>query len=357
MPIWNELDGGPFITFPAVISQDVETGVRNCAMYRLQVHGPNRLGILAAGYRHLNLHRRKHGDGRPFPVAVALGTDPTIPMAAVAAFPYGVDELEMAGALRGAPVEMVPCETVPLEVPATAEIVIEGEMHPGELEEEGPYGEFTGYYGERGMRPVVRVTAITHRDHPIHVGHYEGRIASEATALSCVPIECEILRAVPIPGIQKVTITSGGRGLVCVASIKQAFEGHGVQMGMAILATWAGRRVKTVIVVDDDVDPANWLDVDWALATRVQPHRDVTIIQGVSGVVLDPSLPPEEKSTGRTSKMIIDATKYNASTFAKPCLPKTDVLAEVQRTWESYGIPLGHAVAAGNGALKAPVRA
>jgi UbiD family decarboxylase len=356
MPTWNALDGGPYITFPVIISQDVETGVRNCAIYRMQVHGPDRVGILAESYRHLNLHRRKYGDKEPFPIAIALGTDPTIPMAAVAPFPFGTDELAMAGAIRGEPVDVVACETVPLEVPAAAEIVLEGEMLPGEMEEEGPYGEFTGYYGPRGRRPVVRIKAITHRDHPIHVGHYTGRVAGEATALSVVPIECEILRAVPIPGIQRVTITPGGRGLLCIASIKQMFAGHGAQMGMAILSTWAGRRIKSVIVVDEDVDPTNWFDVEWAISTRVQPHRDVTIIPVAPGVGLDPSLPDDERSTGRTSKMIIDATKYNTATFATPCLPNADVLAEVQRNWASYGIPEGSGIEAARGIPSTAVR-
>ncbi|MCH7477843.1 MAG: UbiD family decarboxylase [SAR324 cluster bacterium] len=186
IPFWNELDGGRYITFHSHISKDPETGVRNAGMYRAMVHDERTLGILAAPYRHIRHHFEKaHASGKSLPVAIVIGMDPSIYAATVATFPFGVDELAMAGALRGEPVEMVPCETIPLEVPATAEIVIEGEIPPGVLRDEGPFGEFTGYYGDRAPRPVIQVKAITHRKDFIFEGSYEGlpHVVLEAMSL------------------------------------------------------------------------------------------------------------------------------------------------------------------------------
>ena len=342
IPIWNELDGGPFITLPIVISRDPETGIRNAAMYRLQVHERNKLGILMAPYRHTEIHRGKaSAEGRGLPVAIAIGTDPAVALAALAPLPFGVDEFAMAGALRGEPVEVVRCKTVDLEVPATAEIVLEGEILIGETKEEGPYGDFTGYYGAKVKRPVVEIKAITHRDRPIYQGLYNGRPPTEEQIIRGLPIEIDIARQCPLPGIKKINLTMGGCGAFnCVVSIEKKFEGYGKMIALAVLGTWGARFVKTLIIVDDDIDPFDWNQVEWALATRVQPHRDVEIIRDIVGCILDPSLPYQERQTGRsrTSKMIIDATKYDAAEFEVPCRPKQDVAEKVNREWAKYGI-------------------
>ncbi|MFQ5851751.1 MAG: UbiD family decarboxylase, partial [Candidatus Binatia bacterium] len=345
IPIWNELDGGPYITLPCHISKHPVTGSRNASTYRGQLHDSKTIGILAAPYRHIALHRNEAlKRGEPLPVAIAIGVDPAITVASVASFPYEVDELAMAGALRGEPVELVPCETVPLEVPATSEVVIEGEIDPNEKIEEGLFGEFTGYYGIKMPRPIIKIKAITYRNNPIYAASYEGLPPHDTDLLMGVPIETEILRLVPLPGIQKVHVTEGGCGAFnCIISVKKQFEGYGKMIGMAALGTWGARYVKTLIVVDEDVDPFNWTEVEWALATRVQPHRDVEILKDLVGCVLDPSLPLRERQTGhsRTSKMIIDATAYNANEFEIPCRPKPDVMEKVNREWAEYGIPAG----------------
>ena len=343
IPIWNELDGGPYITLPCHISKHPVTGLRNASMYRAQVHDPKTLGLLAAPYRHIVLHRNEAlKRGEPLPVAIALGVDPAITVASVASFPYEVDELGMAGALRGEPVELVRCETIPLEVPASAEIVLEGEIDPKELREEGLFGEFTGYYSIKRTRPVIKIKAITHRNDPIYAASYEGLPPHDTDLLMGIPIETEILRLVPLPGIQKVHVTEGGCGAFnCVISIKKQFEGYAKMVGMAALGTWGARFVKTLIIVDDDIDPFDWTQVEWALATRVQPHRDVEIVGDLVGCILDPSLSLHERETGhsRTSKMIIDATMYDAAEFEIPCKPKPDVMGRVNREWAEYGIP------------------
>ncbi|MDP2645118.1 MAG: UbiD family decarboxylase [Desulfobacterales bacterium] len=342
IPIWNGLDGGPYITLPVVISRDPETGIRNAAMYRMQVHGPNKIGILMAPYRHTDMHRVKaYENNKGLPVAIALGADPVVVMSALAPLPFGVDELAVAGALKGEPVKMVQCKTVDLEVPAAAEIVLEGEILRDERIQEGPYGEFTGYYGTVQKRLVIEVKAVTHRDQPIYQGLYNGRPPTEEHIIRGLPTEIDITQQCPLPGIKELNLTMGGCGAFnCIVSIEKRFEGYGKMIALALLGTWGARFIKTIIVVDDDIDPFDWTQVEWALAIRVQPHRDVEIIKEVVGCALDPSLPLRERQTGssRTSKMIIDATRYDDADFEIPCSPRADVMAKVIRDWARYGI-------------------
>jgi UbiD family decarboxylase len=339
VPIWNALDGGPYLTLGCHISKDPDSGIRNVGIYRNQVHDRNTLGILVEPYGHLR-HQWSKRSNEPFPVAIALGADPVIPMAAVAPVPYGRDELAVAGALRGKPIELVRCVTVPLEVPAAAEIVIEGEILLDELREEGPFGEFTGYYGgHRAARPIVRVKAITHRDRPILHAVYEGTPPSGSAIIVAVPREAELLRQVSLPGVKRAHMTRGGGGaLHAVLSVDKPYEGFGKYVGLAVLGTTAGRGIKQVTVVDDDVDPADPVQVEWATATRVQPDRDIEILSELPGIILDPSLPRGEQRPRLTSKMIIDATRYDAKDFAPVCLPSAEAMTRVERDWSRYGI-------------------
>ena len=340
VPTWNALDGGPYLTLGCHISKDPDSQVRNVGIYRNQIHDRNTLGILVEPYGHLR-HQWSKRSNEPFPVAIVLGADPVVPMAAVAPVPYGRDELAVAGALRGAPVEIVRCLTVPLEVPAAAEIVIEGEILLNELREEGPFGEFTGYYGgHRAPRPVIRVKAITHRDRPILHAVYEGQPPSGSAIIVAVPREAELLRQISLPGVKRAHMTRGGGGaLHAVLSVDKPYEGFGKYVGLAVLGTTAGRSVKQVIVVDDDIDPADSTQVEWAIATRVQPHRDIEIFSELPGIILDPSLERSEQRPLLTSKMIIDATRYDAREFAPVCLPSADAMAKVEREWSRYRIP------------------
>ena len=276
-------------------------------------------------------------------MAIVLGADPVVPMAAVAPVPYGRDELAVAGALRGTPVELVPCITIPLEVPASAEIVIEGEILLDDLRDEGPFGEFTGYYGgHRAPRPVIRVKAITHRDRPILHAVYEGTPPSGSAIIVAVPREAELLRQISLPGVKRAHMTRGSGGaLHAVLSVEKPYEGFGKYVGVAVLGTTAGRGIKQVIVVDADVDPADPIQVEWAIATRVQPHRDIEILSELPGIILDPSLSRGEQKPTLTSKMIIDATRYDAKDFAPICLPSMEALTKVKKEWSRYGLPSG----------------
>ncbi|MBI4334687.1 MAG: UbiD family decarboxylase [Chloroflexi bacterium] len=341
VPIWNEKDGGPYITLGHYISKDPETGQRNVAIYRTQYHDRRTVGIMATMRTHINMQWRKaHARGESFPVAIAIGVDPTITLAAHAPFPYGVDELAMAGGLRGGPVEMVRCETVPLEAPATAEWVLEGEVRPNVLRKEGPFGEACGYYGDGGDFEFVEIKAITHRNNPVHQAAYIRKPPSEVlTVKRCW--EAEVVRQCPLPGLVKLSLPEGGcSGAVAIASIKKTFDGQGKMMGMGILGTQAGRCAKIVIVVDEDIDPFNLTDVLWAMSTRFQPERDVEVIKDVAGWGLDPSIPKrdQELGTNLVSKMIIDATRPVKEPFPEVIAPKKDVMERVKREWQKYGI-------------------
>ena len=341
IPWWNNLDGGYYITFPCYISKDPETGIRNAGMYRTMIHDEKTLGILAAPYRHVRHHFEKaHAQGKPFPVAIAIGLDPSLYIATVAPFPFGEDEVAMAGALRGAPVQMVPCETIPLEVPAYAEVVIEGEIPPDVMREEGPFGEFTGYYGDRAPRPVIQVKAITHRKDLIYQASYEGLPHHETCVVSGISNEAELLRQIPLPGIQKVHFTSAGGGyLHAVVSVKKAYDGYGKMVGLAALGTTAGRTVKIVTVVDDDIDPTDLAQVNWAVTMRTRVDRGLEIIKDLSANVLDPTMTLHEKRLGsRTDKLIIDATKPLLEPLAPECRPHAEIMEQVTRNRHKYGI-------------------
>jgi 2,5-furandicarboxylate decarboxylase 1 len=343
VPIWNELDGGPYLTLSCHITKDPVSQVRNVGLYRNQVHDQQTLGILAAPYTHLNLQRNKVPD-EPFPVAIVLGADPTVIMTAPAPLPFGTDELAIAGALRGKPLEVVRCKTIPLEVPASAEIVIEGEILPGELRDEGPFGEFTGHYGgHRAPRPIIRVKAVTHRDNPILQATYEGTQPNESGFLTGIPREAELMRQITLPGIKKIHVSApAGGALHAVVAVEKPYEGFGKYVGLAVLGSVAGRYVKQVVIVDADIDPFDPIQVEWAIATRVQASRDIEILKELTGIILDPSLPKAEQlGPSRTSKMIIDATRYDAKNFPPICSPSAEAMEKVERNWARYGIPTG----------------
>ena len=193
MPIFSERDPAPFITLGVCISRDPKSGGKNTSIYRLQVKGRNRLGIMAQHLVRQLVEAESMDKG--LPIAIAIGTDPVLPLATQWMAPYGTDELALAGSLRGAPVEVVKAETVDLEVPATAEIIIEGMVLPNVREEEGPFGEVSGYYTPSNPKPVIEVSAITHRRNPIYQAALTGMPTTENHILKQLPLEGELLLA------------------------------------------------------------------------------------------------------------------------------------------------------------------
>jgi len=341
IPVLNPLDSGPFLTAGCHISRDPVTGIRNAGVYRNEVFGPRELGVFAAPYRHMTQHQAKDPD-TPLPVAIVLGVDPAVFLGSVAPAPIGTDELSLAGGLRGEPVELVACKTIPLEVPATAEIVLECELLPHDRRREGPFGEFTGYYPPPMDRPVLRIKAVTHRNDPIHQIIDIGRPPNETIQAVRIMNESNLLEQVRLPGLRKIHMPEGGSGFfTAIASIDKPFEGYGKMMAMAILGTWASRPIKLLIIVDSDVDPADQVQVDWALATRVQADRDVEIIGSAVGAALDPSIADQEHQVGnpsRTAKMIIDATRFDATTFPTAIDVDPKVAERVVERWAEYGL-------------------
>lgn len=296
VPIWHYRDGGPYLgTWHAVITQDPETGWTNFGAYRNQILDKNNLGCLAAGYRHMGMHWAKwQKKGEAMPVAIALGLDPYLIMTSVSGVPAQVDEYEIAGALKGAPIEVVKAETSDLLVPARAEIVIEGEMPVDKFwPEEGPFGEFTGFMGEKRTNSLyIGVKKITHQKDPYFQGTYEGRPPNESSLLRSIgrssALYEHLLRS-GCPGVEDVCVTpAGSAGLHANVSIKKSFPGH-ARCVMALTWGFSVLFCKHVVVVDDDIDVWDPGMVEWAIATRVQAGRDVSIITGGHSSTLDPS--------------------------------------------------------------------
>ena len=338
VPIWNEKDGGPFIDLPCVFSKDPETGERNCGIYRMMVNDDRKsTGLSAAPYRHVTRHWTKaFAQGKSLPIAAAIGVDPLLVIAAAAPVPAGADEMALAGALKGKPIAMVPCRTVPLEVPACAEIVLEGEISAENWQEEGPFGEVNGYYTGTYRRPVFQVRCITHRRNPISMGTYLGRPPQENALIIAMLMEAEILRQCSLPEIKDIHCAVFGSFLTAVVSVRKRFDGYGKTAGIAILSTMAGRPIKNLIVVDEDIDPHDWNQVVWALSTRLKPERGVEILKDILGSAVDPTMDLAERRSGayRVSKLILDATEPVNLPFPELCLPKLDVLERIQKEWK-----------------------
>jgi len=302
IPTHHEKDAGPYITAALLIAKDPLTGARNVSIHRLQVLGPDRLGILILP-RHLShFFQTAEKAARPLDIALAIGVDPILLLSSQAIAPLGFDEFTIASALYGEPLELVKCETVDLEVPAQAEIVLEGRLIPGVRETEGPFGEYPKYYGPASLKPVIELTAMTTRKNPIY--HTIVPATLEHMLLGAIPRECGMLQLVrqAVPNALGVHLTPGGTCRYhAVVAIDKKHEGEAKNAMFAAFAST--QEVKRVVVVDKDVDIYDPVDVEWAIATRCQAGRDVSIVQQALGSKLDPS-----SDDGLGDKMGIDAT-------------------------------------------------
>ena len=319
IPQWNEKDGGRFIDFSNVITKDIETGVQNAGMYRIHVQGKNKTSIYVADRQHIGRHYKqaKEAGKKTLEMAVVFGLEPVTNLMGPCPTEYGLNELELAGGLRGEPVEVVKCETVDLVVPATSEIVLEGKIPIGVHETEGPFGEFTGYYSGTYEHPIFKISAITHRNNPIFQGTYLGRPPTEGHIVGETIMEAltYIEAKKKLPELRGVHIMEGTGWIIFAASIKKEYEGQIQRVANVIWSTQVGDYGKILIVVDDDINPYNIYDVIWALATRYQPEFDTYITPRVAGYGIDPS---ERITSARgietggtsslTSRVVIDAT-------------------------------------------------
>jgi 2,5-furandicarboxylate decarboxylase 1 len=346
VPVWTVgEDPGPFFTSPYVITKDPETGNRNVGTYRMQVKSPNKTGFLIGVRQDAAWHIRRNNElNKPTPVAVVIGADPSIGYVSVSKMSDALDEFAVAGALRGEPVDLVPCETVPLEVPATAEIVLEGEIPANTLEPEGPFGEYTGYMGPAGDQPFFKIKCMTFRNNPIYQAFISQMPPSESSCIRGVgrewPLFKHLKHVLRLPIKDLRLKEAGGSGAYCVVSLNKQFEGQVRQLMYGIWSMRTGFG-KITVVVDDDIDVWDDFAVDWALSWRVRPDRDVYIERDVQAVGLDPSqappsVPQHAPIRQVTSRIAIDATRKHE--YPAVSLPPKEHLDLVASRWKEYGI-------------------
>ncbi|MDP6967586.1 MAG: 4-hydroxy-3-polyprenylbenzoate decarboxylase [Gammaproteobacteria bacterium] len=337
-------DAGPLVTWPLVITRGPHKARQNLGIYRQQVIGKNRLIMRWLSHRggalDLRDWQRQH-PGEPFPVAVALGADPATILGAVTPVPDSLSEYAFAGLLRGGKTEVAKCLTCDLQVPASAEYILEGHIAPDDMADEGPFGDHTGYYNEVDSFPVFTVTRITHRHDPIYHSTYTGRPPDEPAVLGVA------LNEVFIPLLQKqfpeivdfYLPPEGCSYRMAVVTIKKQYPGHAKRVMMGV---WSFLRqfmyTKFVIVTDDDVNARDWNDVIWAMTTRMDPARDTTLISNTPIDYLDFASPV----SGLGSKMGMDATnKWPGETdreWGQPITMDAEVKARVDAIWEELGI-------------------
>jgi 2,5-furandicarboxylate decarboxylase 1 len=302
IPVHHEKDGGRHISAGLCVVRDPDTRAQNVSIHRLQVVGPDRFTALILPRHTDQLYRAAEARGEALECAIVIGADVATILASQSHVPFGVSELEVASALHDEPLPVVRCRTVDVDVPAEAEIVIEGRIVPYERLPEGPFGEFPRYYGPLSDKHVIDVTAITHRERPIF--HDILPAGREHLLLGAVPREASLLRALrrTFPTVRAVHMTLGGScRFHAVVSMEKQQEG---QARNVILATLANNfDIKHVWVVDADVDVFDPDAVEWALATRFQADRDVVPLAGAQGSRLDPSA-----HDGVSAKMGFDCT-------------------------------------------------
>ncbi len=337
-------DAGPLITWALVVTKGPNKERQNLGIYRQQVIGKNKVIMRWLAHRGGALDFRewceKH-PGQPFPIAVALGADPATILGAVTPVPDSLSEYAFAGLLRGSKTEVIKCMGSDLQVPASAEIVLEGVIHPGEMADEGPFGDHTGYYNEVDRFPVFTIERITHRDNPIYHSTYTGRPPDEPAVLGVA------LNEVFVPILQKqfpeivdfYLPPEGCSYRMAVVSMKKQYPGHAKRV---MLGVWSFLRqfmyTKFVIVTDDDVNVREWKDVIWAMTTRMDPARDTTIIENTPIDYLDFASPV----SGLGSKIGFDATnKWPGETMREwgtPITMSDGVKKRVDELWDELGI-------------------
>jgi len=313
-------DGGPFITGGVIVSKEHNGTKQNLSFQRLQVKGKNKLSIMINEWRHLKeFYDAAEKTGKSLPIAIVSGTDPVIYVAA--GLRYDGDETEVAGAIRGKAIDVVKCVTSDIYVPATAEFVIEGEILPDYREEEGPLGEFTGHYSAPWLSPVVKVTAITHRNGAIYQT-INGASYEHINLGNVLPREPLLKKFATYvsSGVVNVHIPPYGSGFLAIVQIKKKNPGEPKNIALAAMMTYV--NIKNVIVVDEDVDIYNPADVMWAMSCRVIPEKDIFYIPNAQGHELDPC----SDERGTQTKMGIDATlAENSREIERVSYPEADL--------------------------------
>jgi UbiD family decarboxylases len=336
-------DAGPLVTWGLTVTRGPHKTRQNLGIYRQQVIGPNKLIMRWLAHRGGALDFRDFclaNPGRPYPLAVALGADPATILGAVTPVPDSLSEYQFAGLLRGAKTEIVKCLSHDLQVPASAEIVLEGYIYPEETALEGPFGDHTGYYNEQEIFPVFTVERITMRREPIYHSTYTGKPPDEPAILGLA------LNEVFVPLLQKQFTEiidfylppEGCSYRMAVVSMKKQYAGHAKRV---MFGVWSFLRqfmyTKFIIVTDDDVNIRDWKEVIWAITTRVDPARDTLIVENTPIDYLDFASPV----SGLGGKMGLDATnKWPGETnreWGTPIAMNVAVKERVDRIWEDLG--------------------
>lgn len=342
IPVWTPgKDAAPYIT-SITLSRDEETGIQNASVYRAMVRDGRHLVVNLAPARHGTLCYESYvKKDKPAPFAWVIGAEPVVHLASVANVTYGIDEISIAGGLKGGPVDVVKAKTVDLLVPANAEFIIEGEFPPGEFAEEGPFGEFAGYMGPAGQKPLAKITAITHRKDPIYYGYISQMPPSESTTLQSLSNAGLIMKMLRHDlGYETVTdvhidLTYGGMLAHGIISMKPQYPGHAKRVGRSVANE---TQLKRVTVVDDDIDIRDPMHMDWAMNSRMNAANDTIIIDDVfSSAILDPTVRVRGGEAEMSSKIVIDATeKGEDKTFS---FPPTDLMMKALDAWKEIGLP------------------
>jgi UbiD family decarboxylase len=333
-------DRGPFFSAPNVITKDPDTGIQNVGCYRLMVMDERRITFSSVrpyqgGGTHYYVKYEPRNE--PMPIAIAIGPDPTISLTSVAKLPQDMDEVDVAGALSGHPVEVVQAETVDLKVPAHAEYVIEGVVLPQERVPEGPFGEFAGYMSPEGMRPYLEVKCITHRKDPIFQTYMSQMPPSESNEIRRQPwgamLYKELVYDARERGIRDVHFPKSGGGLIHgIVQMTPLYPGHSKKVGILALGLLDPSTIKMITIVDEDIDIRDPFSVDWAVSFRVNPEKDIIIIKDCLG------LPVDHSSTSvMGSKVIIDATMKHG--YPDISLPSREYMEKVLAAWGETGLP------------------
>ncbi|HWA13864.1 MAG TPA: 4-hydroxy-3-polyprenylbenzoate decarboxylase [Burkholderiales bacterium] len=337
-------DAGPLITWGLTVTRGPRKPRQNLGIYRQQVIGPNKVIMRWLAHRGGALDFRDHGEahpGQPFPVAVALGADPATILGAVTPVPDSLSEYQFAGLLRGSKTALVKCLGSDLQVPASAEIVLEGAIHPGQTALEGPFGDHTGYYNEQETFPVLTVERITMRRDPIYHSTYTGKPPDEPAILGLALNEVFVpLLTKQFPEIVDFYLPPEGCSYrLAVVSLRKQYAGHAKRV---MFGVWSYLRqfmyTKFIIVVDDDIDVRDWKEVVWAVTTRVDPARDLLVAENTPIDYLDFASPV----SGLGAKLGLDATnKWPGETqrpWGRPIRMDEAVRARVDALWADLGL-------------------
>lgn len=364
-PRWHGLDGGRYInTYQGTVTMDPDTGEFNIGMYRgmLGEH-PDTLPVQLWRAQNWGVHFAKWAaKGMKMPVAHIYGWEPCLPFCASAPLPTGVSEYEAMGAIRGKAVELVKCETNDIMVPASAEMVIEGfiDPDPSTFEMEGPFGEYTGYFGgDQCPKHVTKVTAVTMRKDPIFRGTLEGTLPAQLnensvmSSIQRAAVAWNVLKNAGVPGVTDVHCPAANNGTTLIIQLRQTYRGQAKQAAAAVWGSNSSHlRYKHIWVVDEDIDIHDYAALDWAFAYRVNAAEDdIIFFPATFGSLLDPSTRLEERNselfgTGKWCRVLIDATRnldfrpqeqYGGDRFPPTVEPLDDAKALVEKRWKEYG--------------------